>query len=188
MYLFISRKCRHCRQLLAWIAQARGARLLVDEAYDGTLKVIDVDTLACRGVSRRVGRVPGLVTPGRGEPFVGLESICRALSKRTRGGGGGVTRSSRRGEATIRRRPLSSVRPPPHANAAFAAAVARRELVGAGSSFPRPENTSIAGIDDDLGHTSTDFRDRKISGLEQDLEMLIAQRNNIPSTGIQRVG
>jgi hypothetical protein len=161
----------------------------VDEAYDGSLKVIDIETLACRGVSRRVGRVPGLVTPGRGEPFVGLESICRALSKRR---GGATRRSSTRGRTAIRRRPVEGVRrhPPPRTEAAFAAAVARRSVAGQPQhqSFPRPENTSIAGMDDDLGHTSSDFRDQKVAGLEQDLEMLIAQRNNIPSLGIQRVG
>jgi hypothetical protein len=70
-YLIISRKCRYSRDLLKWLIQSNVNRT--------NLRIIDIDTHSCKGIARKISKVPALVVEGTNETVTGLDDIKRSL-------------------------------------------------------------------------------------------------------------
>lgn len=183
-YLFVSRDCKHSGRLLVWIRRAKSRGAL---AAGARLRVVVVDDLGCRGLARRIGRVPSLVCKGMREPLCGLERIQRHLLKaevaRRRSVACGESARTRRscGVSALRRDPA------PMAQGRLPVGLddAGGSLGGAAfSEFPRPQ----ASVPMEESCTSNAaMRERKVASLESDLETLIAARNNLCRRGITRV-
>jgi hypothetical protein len=151
-----------------------------------------VDDLGCRGLARRIGRVPSLVCKGMREPLCGLERIKRHLlraevarrrsspQQQPQCGASARTRRSC-GVSALRRAPA------PMAQGRLPVGLddAGGVLGGAAfSEFPRPQASVQMP---ETCTSSSAMRERKVASLESDLETLIAARNNLCRRGITRV-
>lgn len=67
MYLVIRRSCKKSRTLLVWIKDNRCR--LHPGILEG-LRVLDVDSMACKGIARRVNQVPCLVLRTKTQPII----------------------------------------------------------------------------------------------------------------------
>lgn len=182
MYLFVSNKCPHCKELVLWIRRAKNSGALVQ----GELRVIAIDSLACRGVARRIGKVPSLVKAGVAHPIFGTKEIQRVLS-------------GRGASAPPRPNCPGSLSPGPRGRGASArrsrgTGMARAPVPKAGGisgpiggvvyhQMPRPERS--VRLPSEMC-TSSSMREHKVASLEQDLESLVAARNTLGVGGIIR--
>ena len=77
MYLVISRSCEQSRHLLVWIKDNRSR--LCPGILAG-LRVLDVDTMACKAIARRVHKVPCLILPTKKRSTVaGVQAVAAYL-------------------------------------------------------------------------------------------------------------
>lgn len=75
MYLFISRNCPHSVRLIEWLGT-----LMKAGRFDGAaLKVVDIETLPCKGITRRLGSVPSLIINDHPSVIEGIRRIQETL-------------------------------------------------------------------------------------------------------------
>ena len=167
--LFVNKKCMESCQLLRWVHSYRKRG-----GSTPPIRVVDIATLACRGIVRRLKVLPCLVTKN-GKQITGLANIRKSLqfnSSRARGSTSYAvpTRSYSRGDR-YRDDDMRAF------DLATTAGFCR---LASGTGKPKKVNTrSIT----EPRYTAGGMREKKVADLEQDLEALISDRNNL---GISR--
>ena len=182
-FLFVSGGDPISRKLLVWLKHAK-KKAYPNLKYVGAgLRIVDVSTLACGGVTRRLSSIPALVIDGHPEPLYRPEAIRSAFLGRSHGRaalvGGQRAPTARRSGGNVgapaaaahnSSRAAHARVPPPPPPPPFQSTRATHRICARTRTLPvatggRPATTS-AGL-----------REQKVEQLESDLERLIAARD-----------
>lgn len=184
VFLFVRKSCASSLSLLLWLKRAKCRNIKL--RYVSTLRIIDVSTLSCGGVARRLRSVPSLVIKGHDQPVYGVQTI-KNMFLNTRDSHPASTSHAASSMRTPSMRTSSGVAP----SGVAPSGVSTNTVVGfappsfSGCQLGDDRKTDTQDIT--TSHTRQSRCDNNMNTLETALDRLVLLRKS-SNTGIQRVG